>query len=107
MQQEGVDYFEIYAPVVQWSTIRMLLTLVLREGWSTRQVDYKNAFAQAEIKEEVYVERPKYFAPGNGTDLVIHLIKSIYGLKQAPKTFFEKLRDVIVQRGFVQSIHER
>jgi hypothetical protein len=47
MQQEGVDYFETYAPVVQWSTIRMILTLVLREGWSTRQVDYTNAFAQA------------------------------------------------------------
>jgi hypothetical protein len=59
MQQEGVDYFETYAPVVQWSTIIMLLTLVLREGWSTLQVDYTNAFAQAELKEEVYVEPPK------------------------------------------------
>jgi hypothetical protein len=49
MQQEGVDYFEKYAPVVQCSTIRMLLTLVLREVWSTCQVDYMNAFAQAEL----------------------------------------------------------
>jgi hypothetical protein len=54
MQQEGVDYFETYAPVVQWSTIRMLLKLVLREGWSNHQVDYTNAFPQAELKEEVY-----------------------------------------------------
>jgi hypothetical protein len=61
-------------------------------------VDYTNAFAQAELKEEVYVEPPAYFAPGNGTDLVLHPIKSIYGLKEAPKTFFEKLRDRIVQR---------
>jgi hypothetical protein len=106
MHQEGVDHFETYAPVVQWSTIRMLLTLVLREGWSTRQVDNTNAFAQAELKEELYVEPPKYFAPGDETDLVLHLIKSLYGLKQAPKTFFEKLRDGIVQRGFVQSIHD-
>jgi hypothetical protein len=49
MQQEGVDYFDTYSPVVKWSTIRMLLNLVLREGWSTRQVDYTNAFAQAEL----------------------------------------------------------
>jgi hypothetical protein len=102
MKQEGVDYFETYAPVVQWSTIRMLLTLVLREGWITHQVDYTNAFAQAELKEEVYVDPPKYFAPGNVTDLVLHLIKSLYGLKQAPKKLFETLRDGIVQRGFVQ-----
>jgi hypothetical protein len=106
MQQAGVDYFETYAPVVQWSTIRMLLTLVLREGWITSQVDNTNAFAQAELKEEVYMESPKYFAPGNGTDMVLHFIKSLYGLKQSPKTFFEKLRDGIVQRGFVQSIHD-
>jgi hypothetical protein len=106
MQQEGVQYFEKYAPVVQWSTIRILLTLVLREGWITRQVDYTNAFAQAKLKEEVYVEPPRYFAPRNGTDLVLHLIKSLYGLNQAPKTFSDKLRDGIVQRGFVQSIHE-
>jgi hypothetical protein len=84
----------------------MILTLVLREGWSTREVDYTNAFAQAELTEETYVNPPKNFAPGNGTDLVLHLIKSLYGLKQAPKTLFEKLRDGILQRGFVQSIHD-
>jgi hypothetical protein len=52
MQQEEVDYFETYSPAVRWSTIRMLITLALREGWSTRQTDYTNAFAQAELKEE-------------------------------------------------------
>jgi hypothetical protein len=36
LQKEGVDYFKTYAPVIQWSTVRMLLTLVLGEGWATR-----------------------------------------------------------------------
>jgi hypothetical protein len=35
LQQEGVDFFDTYAPVVQWSTIRMLLITVLTEGWAT------------------------------------------------------------------------
>lgn len=61
LQQENVDYFETYSPVVQWSTIRLLLTTVLSEGWSTRQVDYTNAFAQAELNEEV--EPPRMFGP--------------------------------------------
>jgi hypothetical protein len=47
MQKEGIDYFETYAPVVQWSTICLVLTLVLREGWCTRQVEWTNAAAQA------------------------------------------------------------
>ena len=63
MQKEGVDYFDTYAPVVQWSTVRLLLSTVLTEGWATRQVDYTNAFAQAMLKEEVYIEFPKMFGP--------------------------------------------
>lgn len=91
MQIIGVDFFETYALFVQWSTIRLLLSTVLTKNWSTRQVDYTNAFAQAELKEEVYVECPKLFGPKSGTDKVLHLLKSMYGLRQAPRTFFEKL----------------
>ena len=58
----GVDYFETYAPVVQWSTIRLVLTMVLARGWVSRQVNYTNVFTQAELKEEVYIELPKGFA---------------------------------------------
>jgi hypothetical protein len=106
LQTEGVDYFETYAPVVQWSTVRLLLTLVLREGWATRQVDYTNASAQAEMQEEVYVEPPKLFATCNGTDRILKLLKSLYGLKQAPKTFYEKLSAGLKQRGFIQPKHD-
>lgn len=91
MQTAGIDYFDTYAPVVQWSTIRLVLTLVLKHGWSTRQVDYTNAFAQADLPEEVYIEEPRGFTGRDGTNKVLKLLKSLYGLKQAPKTFFEKL----------------
>jgi hypothetical protein len=103
MQTEGVDYFETYAPVVQWSTIRLLLSTVLTEGWTTRQVDYTNAFVQAELKEEVYVEYPRLFGPKSGSDKVLHLLKSLYGLRQAPRTFFEKLKAGLEERGWIQS----
>ena len=103
MQIEGVDFFETYAPVVQWSTIRLLLSTVLTEGWTTRQVDYTNAFAQAALKEDVYVECPRLFGPASGTDKVLHLRKSLYGLRQAPRTFFEKLKAGLLERGWIQS----
>ena len=103
LQEEGVDYFETYAPVVQWSTIRLLLSTVLTEGWATRQVDYTNAFAQATLKERVFMEPPRMFAPRNGKDLVLKLIKSLYGLRQAPRTFFEKLREGLIERGYTPS----
>jgi hypothetical protein len=63
LQTEGVYYFEMYVPVVKWSTVHMLLTLTLGEGWAMRQVDYTNAFAQAEMGGGVYVEPPRLFGP--------------------------------------------
>jgi uncharacterized protein (DUF58 family) len=76
-------------------------TLVLREGWATRQVDYTNASAQAEMSETLFVEPPRMFGPRSGKDLVLRLLKSLYGLKQAPRTFFEKLRELLLGRGFL------
>jgi hypothetical protein len=77
--------------VVQWSTVRLLLILILKEGWETKQVDYTNAFAHAEIHDDIVIEPPKIFGSRNGKDLVLCLLKSRYGLKQAPRTFFQKL----------------
>ena len=59
-QEAGVDYFETYAPVVSWTTIRMMLTLSIVMNLKTRQVDFSNAFAQAELHgdEQVFVELP-------------------------------------------------
>ena len=48
-QKEGIDYFETYSPVVQWSTIRMLFILGIIKGWKSRKVDYVQAFPQATL----------------------------------------------------------
>jgi hypothetical protein len=103
LQKEGIDFFETYAPVYQWSTVRMILTMVLQNGWATKQVDCTNAFAQAKMKETVYIEAPKLYGPKSGKDSVVLLLKSLYGIKQAPRTFYEKFRDGILERGFTQS----
>lgn len=80
--------------------MRILLTFTLREGWATRQVDYTNAFAQAEMGDTMYVEPPRLFGPKSGKDLVLLLLKSRYGLTQAPHTFFEKMCEGLLERGF-------
>jgi hypothetical protein len=77
LQKEGVDFFETYDPVCQWPTARMILTMVLQNGWATKQVDYKNAFAQSDMKETVYIEPPKICGPKSGKDLV-HLLLIIW-----------------------------
>lgn len=51
-QIEGVDFFETYAPVVNWQTVRLMLVMSLLMGLSTRQVDYTAAFVHADIDKD-------------------------------------------------------
>ena len=52
--------------VVQWSTVRMMLTLTMKLGLRTKQVDYSNAFVQADIDGDVYCELPTEFSLADG-----------------------------------------
>jgi hypothetical protein len=103
MQVKGVDYFETYAPVVQWSTVRALLVMSIILGLESQQIDYSNAFYQTNILEEVYVEMPKDFGDKNGRDMVLKLSKSLNGTKQAPQAWFLKLMECLEKQGFRKS----
>jgi len=103
MQREGVDFFEKYAPVVSWLTARMLLTLTARENLQMCLVDFTNAFAQANLKEEVYVALPSMYDSPNGLETVLKLNKSLYGLVQAPLSWYNHLTEGLESTGFTQS----
>jgi hypothetical protein len=60
-QIEGVDYFDTFSPVVQWSTIRLMFVLSIMLGLKTCQVDYTLAFVQAKASPGTYIEMPKLF----------------------------------------------
>ena len=86
-QEYGVNYFETFAPVIQWSTICLALILILTQSWTTRVIDYTNTFPQANIDTDIYVEIPALFGSRHGTDKILKLKKSLYGLKQSPRPF--------------------
>ena len=48
----------------------------------TQQIDFSNAFCQAKIEEEVYVELPKDFGDKQGRDMVLKLNKSLYSVER-------------------------
>jgi hypothetical protein len=99
-QVYGVDYFDTYAPVVSWTTVRTLLTMSCVLGLETKQIDYTLAFCQATLERPIYVEMPQnYQIKGK----VLMLKKSLYGLAVAPKLFFETLKEALEARGFVPS----
>ena len=67
-------------------------------------MDYTNAFAQSTLAEEVYMEIPKDFMTSEkNNDYVLKLNKSLYGLRQAPLSWFAHLTEHLEQQGFVPS----
>jgi hypothetical protein len=100
-QEEGVDFFETYSPVVGWSTIRLLLVLSILLELKTKQVDYTLAFVHAPIDRGTYVEMPKGFEKDG---YVFELKRNLYGLRQAPMEFFYHLKGQLENRGFEASV---
>ena len=96
----GVEYFETYAPVVQWPTIRLALTMILSKNRHTKQVEYTNAFSQAYLKEEFYIDPPSDFGGSDGISKVLILIKILCGIRQAPKTLFGKIWAGLLEQVF-------
>jgi hypothetical protein len=96
-QIEGVDFFETFAPVVNWTTVRLLLILSQVLNLSTKQVDYTAAFIHAPINDVVYVAMPRGFSE---VGKVLKLKKSLYGLKQSPRNFFLHLKENLEGCGF-------
>ena len=105
-QEYAVNFFETFAPVVTWTTIRLLLVLALLCGWHTRQVDFVLAYPQAEIEFDLYMDLPKGIQMANGKHgtHVLKLLKNLYGQKQAGRTFYLHLVDGLVNKmNFKQS----
>lgn len=88
-QIQGVDYYETFSPVVKLTSLRTLLALANEENMVMRQLDVKTAYLHGVLEEEVFMEQP----PGSSmtSQKVCKLHKSIYGLKQSGRTWYQTL----------------
>jgi hypothetical protein len=100
LQVKGLDFEEIFAPVVRLESIHILLAYATHHDFKLDQMDVKSAFLNGSIKEEVYVEKPPGFEDQEYPNHVYKLHKLLYGLKQAPRAWYECLRDFLTQNGF-------
>jgi hypothetical protein len=92
-QVEGLDFDQTFAPVARLESIHILLAYATHHGFKLYQVDVKSAFLNGPIKEEVYVEQPPNFKCEEYPSHVYKLHKVLYGLQQAPRAWYESLRD--------------
>ncbi|KAD3640229.1 hypothetical protein E3N88_29452 [Mikania micrantha] len=101
-QEEGIDYYETFAPVARLEAIRLFLAYVALHKLKVFQMDVKSAFLYGKIKEEVYVCQPPGFEDNNHPDWVYKLDKALYGLKQAPRAWYDTLSTFFLQNNFTR-----
>jgi hypothetical protein len=114
-QAFGQDYWETYAPIASWATIRMLLILSSLMNLKTRQVDYTQAFPHALLEDPVFMRVPQGWFVKNGKltqyqnpkhNNLLHYLKlkrNLYGCKQVAWNWFKHLTTGLLKQGFIQS----
>ena len=102
-QTRGVDYEEVFSPVIRFSTLRTLLALANANNWEVHQMDVATAFLNAELDCDVFMEQPKGFVDAKNRDFVCKLKKGLYGLKQSARCWNATLDSFLKSNGFRQS----
>lgn len=102
-QKNGVDYDEVFAPVVRATTIRTLLCLAGNEEYYVKHLHVKSAFLNGQLEEIIYMKQPPGCVDKDHTDWGCRLNKSIYGLKQAAKSWYDTLNIMLDKYGFQRS----
>lgn len=102
-QEYGFDYTETFSPVVKPITIRTLLSIVVSGGWDISQLDISNAFLNGDLQETVYMVQPQGFIDPHRPHYVCRLNKSLYGLRQSPRTWSQRLGTYLLTLGFKKS----
>ena len=105
-QIQGVDYDETFSPVAMLKSVRIMLAIAAFFDYEIWQMDVKTAFLNGNIEEELYMIQPKGFVDPKDVNKVCKLQRSIYGLKQASRSWNLRFDEVIKSFGFVQTYGE-
>ena len=101
-QRPGVDYDEVYSPVVRYATVRYLMALSVKYNLDIDQMDAVTAFLQGELNdEEIYMLQPEGFVKAGGR--VCRLKRALYGLKQSSRVWNTQLDAALQDFGLHRS----
>ena len=105
-QVEGVDYEETFAPVAMVKSIRILLAIAAYYDYEIWQMDVKTAFLNGNLDEDVYMTQPEGFEDPRNARKVCKLQRSIYGLKQASRSWNLRFDETVKEFGFIRNLDD-
>ena len=99
-QKEGVDFHDIFSPMVRLTTIRVVIAMCVVFDLHLEQLNVKTAFLHGKHEEEIYILQPEGFEEQGKENLVCRLTKSLYGLKQTPRCWYKRFDSFISSLGY-------
>ncbi|GJW25894.1 retrovirus-related pol polyprotein from transposon TNT 1-94 [Tanacetum coccineum] len=103
-QKEGIDFEELFALVARIEAIRIFIANAASKYMIIYQMDVKTAFLNDELKEEVYASQPESFVDPDHPTNVYRLKKALYGLKHAPRAWYNTLSRFILDNKFSKGV---
>nr|GEW72344.1 retrotransposon protein, putative, Ty1-copia subclass [Tanacetum cinerariifolium] len=105
-QLYGVNYKETFSPVADIRAIRILISITAFYDYEIWKMDVKTAFLNGYLDEDMYMVQPEGFVNPNHLRKVCKLQRSIYGLKQASRSWNKRFDKEIKRFGFDQNLDE-
>ena len=101
-QKAGIDFEETFSPVVRYTSIRTLLAIVNQLDLELHQMDVSTAFLNGKMKEDIYMSQPEGYIQEGKENMVCKLNRSIYGLKQASRCWYDTLDNFLKETKYKQ-----
>ena len=102
-QRKGIDYAEIFSPVVKLTSIRILLSVVASENLHLEQMDVKTTFLHGDLDKNIYMQQPEGFVVPGKEHKVCKLTRILYGLKLVPRQWYKKFDSFMAKSGFCKA----
>nr|GEU76052.1 putative ribonuclease H-like domain-containing protein [Tanacetum cinerariifolium] len=106
-QKEGMDYDEVFATAARIEAIRIFLAFASYMGFIVYQIDVNSAFMYGIINEEVYVTQPPSFVDPKFPNKVYKVVKALYGLHQAPRSWYATLSTFLEKSGYRRGVIDK
>ncbi|GJV11468.1 retrovirus-related pol polyprotein from transposon TNT 1-94 [Tanacetum coccineum] len=103
-KEEGIDFEESFAHVAHLEAVRMFVAFAAHKNITIFQMDVKTTFLNGPLKEEVYVSQPDGFIDLDFPNHVYRLKKTLYGLKQASRAWYDKVSSFLIEHHFTKGL---
>ena len=77
-QVEGLDYDQVFSPVIRFESARLILAMAALEGWVLTGLDVRNAYLCGKLDKEIYMKQPEGFIVPGKENMVLHLRRALY-----------------------------